>query len=310
MPTPTPALITVNPEEDPEAFLQAIPASERDCMEQAFGAERLLDVVRAEEEPSSEDMAKLAGCLSEETARRIMLGMMFQEGISEQSMTCITSELEDLSFLDIIAQRGGVELWPEDMAKLMGCLSEETARRMVLGIMFPEGISEQSMTCISAELRDVSFLDNIRLAPGELSGEERMQTLTFTTQLSRAAVNCLSEEEAAEFFGGIEEEGGPSLEQYKCLFESADDETIAKLFATGAAAEVGAPLPPELLDIITRCGPIPGLGETELTLEESCIIEAIGETAFSEIFTGQRPPTQEEIQKIEACVVSIGPGSG
>ncbi len=47
----------------------------------------------------------------------------------------------------------------------------------------------------------------------------------------------------------------------------------------------------------------------ELTPEQqTCVIEAIGETAFSEIFTGQRPPTLEELQKIDACGVPIGPG--
>ncbi len=109
-------------------------------------------------------------------------------------------------------------------------------------------------------------------------------------------------------FGGIEVGGGPSLEQYKCLFESADDETLAKLWTMGPGTKVGVPLPPELLDIITRCGPIPGVGETELTPEERCIIEAIGETAFSEFLTGQRRPTQEEMQKMEACQVPAGPG--
>ena len=37
-PTPTPALITVGPGDNPQAFLQAIPASERDCVVQAFGS--------------------------------------------------------------------------------------------------------------------------------------------------------------------------------------------------------------------------------------------------------------------------------
>jgi len=242
-PTPTPALITVNPQEDPEAFLQAIPASERSCLVQAFGAERLLEVV-AEEEPSSDDAAKLAGCASEETARRLVLGQM----------------------------------------------------------MLDADISEQSITCISAELRDVSFLDF--LIPQE---EQSMQMQTSGFQLTRAMLDCLSEE-AAEIFGGAEAEGGPSVEQLKCLYAGeADPETLAKLFTMLPGVVLGAPPPPELLDIFTRCGvPFPSPGEEggppELTEEQqSCIIEAIGETAFSEIVTGQRPPTQEELQKIEAC---------
>ena len=116
-------------------------------------------------------------------------------------------------------------------------------------------------------------------------------------------------------FDSVGEGGGPSMEQFKCLFESADDETIARLWSMGTGAEEGAPLPPELVDIITRCGPIPGRGEEggppELTPEQqSCAIEAIGETAFRELWTGQRPPTLEQIQKIEECGVPVGPGSG
>ena len=142
-----------------------------------------------------------------------------------------------------------------------------------------------------------------------------MEAQTFGFQIFRAAVDCLSEEEAAEMFGALEEGGGPSMEQFKCLLESADDETILRLFAMGAGATEGAPLPPELLDIITRCGPIPGLGEEsgppELTPEQqNCVIEAIGETAFSQLFTGQRAPTLQEFQMMEACGVPIGPGSG
>ena len=249
-PTPTPALITVGLGDDPQAFLQAIPASERDCVLQAFGTENLLEVI-GKEPPSSEDMAKFTGCLSEETSRRMMLGTM----------------------------------------------------------MLEFGITEQDITCIGAGLRNVSFLDLVGGGEQERPGEQSART--FIYQIFRGAFNCLSEEDAAEMFGGVEEGGGPSLEQFQCLFASADDETIAKLFAMGARAGEGAPLPPELLDLITSCGPIPGPGgggPPELTPEQqNCVTEAIGETALSQLFTGQRPPTLEESQKIEACGVS-GPG--
>ena len=253
-PTPAPALITVGLGDNPQAFLQAIPVSERDCVVQAFGTENLLQVIGTGP-PSSDDMAKFTGCLSEETARRMVLGTMMME----------------------------------------------------------LGINEQDFTCISAGLGDVSFLDLTGPGEQEGPGEQGVQGQTFAFQIFREAFNCLSDEEAVEMFGGIEEGGGPGMEQFKCLFESADDETIARLFAMGGGAREGAPLPPELLDIITRCGPIPGAGEgsgpPELTPEQqNCVIEAIGETAFSQLFTGQRPPNLEELQKIEACGVLIGPG--
>lgn len=256
-PTPTPALITVNPEEDPEAFLQAIPASERDCMEQAFGAERLLEVVRAEGEPSSEETAKLMGCVSEETMRRLMLGQMMME-------------------LDI---------------------------------------SEQGMTCISAELRDVSLPDFSRQGEQEGIGKQITEGVTFSYQLTRAALNCLSEEEAAELLGGkllggMEEGDGPNLEYLRCLYGSIDDETIAqlaettaKIFTMGEAAREEDK--PEMLDFFNRCSPIPGREEQGLpkyTPEQvDCVYEALGDQSWIMIFTGQRPPTLEEIEKMEAC---------
>ena len=257
-PTPVPDLITASPEEGPQAFLKALPASELDCLEQTFGDRNLLEVIGTQR-PSSEDSAKLRGCISEETARRLMLG----------------------------------------------------------GIITDSGIGELSITCINTELKDVSFLDN--LLP---QGEPSTQGQTFGFQLSRAMLTCLSEEEAARFeiLGAAEDEGGPTVEQLKCLYESADDETLVQLFAMAAAAGsgVGDPPPPEILEIVNRCGlpwPSPGEGggPPELIQEQqTCVIEAIGETAFSELFTGQRPPTPEELQKIEACGVPLGsdPGEG
>ncbi len=237
-PTPASALITDGPGDNPQAFLQAIPTSERDCVAQALGTENLLEVF------------------------------------------------------------GTVPLSSEDMAKFTGCLSEDTNRRMVLGVMMVElGISEQNIQCMSAGSGDVSI----------------SQTQTFSFQIFRAAFDCLSEGEAAEMFGAVEEGGGPSMAQFKCMFEVADDGTIAKLFAVGAGAGEDASLPPELRDIITTCGPIPGQGgesgPPDLTPEqENCVIEAIGETAFSQLFTGQRPPVLDEVHKIEACGVPTGPG--
>ena len=255
-PAPTSALITVGLGDNPQAFIQAIPVSERDCVLQAFGTENLVELVGTGP-PSSEDMTKLAGCLSEETARRMTLGHL----------------------------------------------------------MIDLGISEQNMTCISAELGDVNSLE----LTGQVPGEQSMQGQIFVFQVFRAAFNCLSEEAAAEMFGSVAEGGGPGMEQFKCLFESADNETIAKLFAMSGGAGEGAAPPPELLYVITKCGPISGRGEgeggeggpPELTPEQQdCVIEAIGETAFSKLFTGQRPPSLEEIAKIEACRVPIGPSPG
>ena len=79
------------------------------------------------------------------------------------------------------------------------------------------------------------------------------------------------------------------MDQFKCLFENADDETIAKQFAMGPdLGECNSP-DPQLLDLTNRAGHIPGQdegsGPPDLTLEQqNCIMEAIGETEFSELF--------------------------
>ena len=132
-PTPTPALITVGPGDNPQAFLQAIPGSERDCLVQAFGTENLVELVGAGP-PSQEDWTKLTGCLSEERARRMTLGhMMIDLGISEQDMTCVSAELGDLNSLELTGQVPGEQsmdgqtLVFQVFRAAFNCLSEEAA---------------------------------------------------------------------------------------------------------------------------------------------------------------------------------------
>ena len=75
-------------------------------MVQAFDTENLLELIGTGP-PSLEDMAKFNSCLSEETARRMMLGtMMVELGISEQDITCMSAGVGDVSFLDLTGPGG------------------------------------------------------------------------------------------------------------------------------------------------------------------------------------------------------------
>ncbi len=189
----------------------------------------------------------------------------------------------------------------------MGCISEQTARRVTLGQILQSGISEKSVACVDSKLQGVSFLKYVGAADQQGLGAESIPIL-------RAVVGCLSAEEFArsEMFSGGEP-GGPTSEQFKCLLTNASDETLVKLFSMSEGGGMTMP-PQEILDLITKCGlgstPSGGDGPPQLTPEQQkCVVAAIGEAAFHEVMTGQRPPTQEDAQKFGACGVSLGSGS-
>jgi hypothetical protein len=120
-------------------------------------------------------------------------------------------------------------------------------------------------------------------------------------------------------FGGDIEEGGPTYQQFKCIFDNASDETVLKIFEMGGSGEAGQAPTAEVINLAIKCGlgTGPGQGEggedegSQPTAEQlGCFIEAVGEAAFNEIVSGQRAPTVEEAMKIQECGLPMGPDSG
>ena len=109
---PAPKLITVDPVENPARFLRALPASERECLEQAVGSENLEEFISSAE-PAKET---LQACLSEETVRSVILGRRDAEAEQE---ACL---------VDAIGKQAGRELLSgqrqpssDELDVLVGC---------------------------------------------------------------------------------------------------------------------------------------------------------------------------------------------
>jgi hypothetical protein len=236
----------VDPEANPGAFLAAIPSNELQCLESAFGSGGLLNVI-GKEELSSDEAQKLRECVSEETARRILLGMFVREGASDETATCLSDELEDVNFVELFLEQEG-----------------EGFGRLVIPLM-------------------------------------------------RAMFTCVSEDEFARIdIMGSGEEGGPTFAQLECLFANASDDSLVKFFEMTEGGREGVMPPPELFDLIIRCGVQQdddgGSGPPPMTAEQlECVKEAITEMAFNEIFSGARPPELQEALAIGNCGVDLVP---
>ena len=227
--TPTPRLITVNPEEDPAEFLAALPGSERDCLEQAVEPEQLEEFV-ASLDPENEIWR---ACLGEETVRAVTLGQMAKGagGLSDESVKCLLEETGSVDFRSLI---------------------------------FEDGIGQR-----------------------------------FGSLITQAAALCFSDEEFLRGFGFFDQ--NLNAEQLRCFF-SSDLEVVATFGQTS----------PEVTELHNKCGlPSGSFGEPAvppaLSMEvEACLVEAIGEEAKQELFSG-RPPTPEEMEAFAGCGVG---GSG
>jgi hypothetical protein len=185
--------IAVDPQEDPIGFLLTIPESERSCLERAFGSERIIQMLGQEDLLEEDEVELFRRCISEETARRVTLGMMFQEGVSEESLTCMSAKTEGVSFLDLVnfQQQEGIEI--------------EKKMLPILRAMF---------TCLSG---------------GEL------------TQVGVLGTG----------------EGGRTSEQIKCIFATADDDTLAQLIELGEGGGAGAMPSAQVVELLLECGVFP-----------------------------------------------------
>ena len=94
--SPTPRLITANPEDDPAGFLSALPETERKCLEQAVGPENLEALIRE----NNPDVTILEACLGEETVRAVVLGQSARQagGLGDGTVDCLFHETNSIDF--------------------------------------------------------------------------------------------------------------------------------------------------------------------------------------------------------------------
>ena len=226
-------LIMVSPEEDPASFLQSIPEAERNCLVEHVGEDRIEDFIKGTS-PGEEEI--ILQCVSEETVRRVMLGMLAMEagGLADHEISCLTSTLADVRFLDFIGQEG-------------------------------------------------SLLEQVLLP--------------------YASARCLPYEKL-ESIGIVGQDGQfvHTISQVRCVFEQGDDETLAQL--------TGANESDAVTQLLENCGVVlwgPGIdGSGEPTEgQPACLSEAIGPDALQELIDGQRTPTDAELEAMSACGINI-----
>jgi len=91
--------INVNPEDDPAGFLAALPSDEQSCIRTALGDGRFEELLVQTEDPSSEELGALLGCVSDETIVNIALGVALAESnltLSDATLSCVSERLEDV----------------------------------------------------------------------------------------------------------------------------------------------------------------------------------------------------------------------
>ena len=205
---------------------------------------------------------------------------------------------------ECLAQAVGPEKLEEFIASgdpgdeiFQACLGEETVRAVMLGQMAREagGLSDETVSCLFDETRSVD-----------------LGSLVFRREIGpelgafiQAMALCLSDEELVRSQGFGSED--LNAEQLRC-FLSSNSEAMA-IFGQQS---------PEVAEMFVKCGIPQGLlGETAVppqipTGVEACIVDAIGEEAMQEVFSGQRRPTAEEIEASIGCDVggsNVAPSS-
>lgn len=110
--TPTPAPlkpITVNPTTDPTGFLNQLPTSERDCLNQKLGPNGFTSMVQQNSEPSSDQIAALKACLSSNTMARLFVGGMATQAhveLSTATLECMNGHLQGADLASLFTKTG------------------------------------------------------------------------------------------------------------------------------------------------------------------------------------------------------------
>ncbi|MEX0763245.1 MAG: hypothetical protein WD208_03055 [Dehalococcoidia bacterium] len=106
-PTPAPIEpINIGPDEDPEAFLAALPPSELECAETAVGGhEQLISLLNQQGAHPDQDQAlQLAECVSAETVARVLTGQLenMSAPLSIDTRQCISEKVSGTSISALI----------------------------------------------------------------------------------------------------------------------------------------------------------------------------------------------------------------
>ncbi len=113
VPTPTPVpikVISIDPEQDAEGFLAALPASEVDCATSAVGGhEQLVSLISSQGDAadgiSDIQLRVLASCIGNETMKSIVVGQLqiAAGGLSDATVACISQYTDGIDFAGVFS---------------------------------------------------------------------------------------------------------------------------------------------------------------------------------------------------------------
>jgi hypothetical protein len=245
--TPAPAPIVpirIDPEENPEAFLAALPASEVDCASNVVGGrETLVKVIGGDMDLDDAQGLAMAKCVSSQTLVRTIVGTLELESetnLSDETLQCIADKSANLSLTAMLSGE-------TDPAAMVGMLQSvfclNSDERAALEMRSDEfGFDDVDIDAMECFVNAVGAANSAQ-AVGSLGGAGMLDPAFFD-----AAVQCgmVSEEDLAE--------SGMTVEQMSCLLKEGGDEFAAFLQASQSGGLPDLGQLSNLLEAFDACG--------------------------------------------------------
>lgn len=152
--------ILADMDNEPAAFLDAIPEAERACLEEKWGEQRYADI-RSGDEQLNDESLEIFQCITGETWSRVIAGGLFNEvgGLDPATLSCVATKLGDGSIAAIADQLQQVDGDPtledylavsmqmlSEIIPVTFCLNEEERARLDVQGQF--GMSVSTLECL------------------------------------------------------------------------------------------------------------------------------------------------------------------
>jgi hypothetical protein len=295
-PTPTPLqVISIDPQTDPAAFLAALPSAEVNCATSAVGGrDNLIELVSMPEDGaksiSHTQMNLLPSCFSSDTVMRVVIGQLELEtgGLSKETSSCVAQYTDGINFASMFS---GTAEGPETVISTLQavfCLSPEERRALessdqsIIEVTELGGIDALECAVDGAGSDGLAVFGNMFEADGSV---DPLAVGKFIPLLIDCGVMDDSSLQTSRL----------TSEQFSCLFDQLDPETLSGLMNATAnpSSTINLTRGVELLAAMTECG---------LDLQE--LIDSAGPTGFEPTATGLTVPAISP--DVLSCLVEKG----
>jgi hypothetical protein len=169
--------IRANMDDEPAVFLDAIPETDRKCLEEIWGEDRYT-AIRSGEEQLNDESLDIFKCMSSETLSRITTGGLLNEvgELTPATLTCVATKLAEGNVAAIAGRIGELEGEPtlEDFAPILTeiipvsfCLNED--ERAVMDGQSQFGSSIETLECLydGTEAIGLDFSTVFEISPSD-----------------------------------------------------------------------------------------------------------------------------------------------